>query len=64
MIPLNVEIDEIYNLVLKIRNHVKNNNVLSRDNEIWFIDPYFDIVPLEIANVYPLTQFVNQLVFL
>lgn len=56
---LNVDINEIYSLVSKIRSQVKKDSKLTRDYEIWLIDPYFDIVPLEIANVYPLTQFVS-----
>jgi len=56
---LNTEITELYDLFSKLKDIIKNNEVLNRNYEFWILNDYFGIIPLEISDVYPLSQSVS-----
>jgi 7-cyano-7-deazaguanine tRNA-ribosyltransferase len=51
---------ETFSLFTKIKDHILNNfRSIKEDTEIWFLDPYFGIIPLEIADIFPLSQYIG-----
>ncbi|MHA1211859.1 MAG: tRNA guanosine(15) transglycosylase TgtA [Candidatus Heimdallarchaeota archaeon] len=53
---LNREIDEVYDIYSIVRTNFMKNKLLSQKYEFWFLVDYFGIIPLEITQVYPLSQ--------
>jgi hypothetical protein len=55
---LNDEIKETYQIYKIIRNYITKNPDLIKKFEIWIVAPYFGLLPIEVSEVYPLTQSV------
>jgi len=56
---LNKDITELYDLFTNLKNIMKSNDKLNRNYEFWILNDYFGIIPLEISDVYPLSQSVS-----
>ena len=55
---LNDEIKETYQIYKIIRNCIIQRPDLIKKFEIWIVAPYFGLLPIEVSEVYPLTQSV------
>jgi 7-cyano-7-deazaguanine tRNA-ribosyltransferase len=49
---------ELYELIKNLKSYVKQNKKLAKDYEIWIATAYYGVIPLEISEVYPLSQSV------
>lgn len=49
---------ELYEYIKKIKSIVKDNEKLIKNYEIWILTEYYGIIPLEISEVFPLSQSV------
>ncbi len=55
---LNDEIKETYEIYKVIKNYIGEKPNFIKNFDIWFVVPYFGLVPIEISEIYPLTQSV------
>ncbi|MBK5114476.1 MAG: tRNA guanosine(15) transglycosylase TgtA [Candidatus Heimdallarchaeota archaeon] len=55
---LNDEIKETYEIYKVIKNFISEQPDILKNFEIWFVAPYFGLVPIEVSDIYPLTQSV------
>ncbi|MBN1329911.1 MAG: tRNA guanosine(15) transglycosylase TgtA [Candidatus Heimdallarchaeota archaeon] len=56
---LNKDITELYDLFTNLKNIMKNNDKLNQKYEFWILNDYFGIIPLEVSEVFPLSQSVS-----
>jgi len=57
---INSTIAETYPLVKLLKEIIINNQNISENYEVWLLDPYFNIIPLEINEVFPLVQYIGS----
>ena len=56
---INTPITETYSVIRLLKEIIKDNSKLSKTFQIWLLDSYFNIIPLEISEVFPLIQYIG-----
>ena len=56
---VNSKLEESYNLYRFLKSYFDRIPLESHKFDVWILDPFFKIFPLEISEVYPLTQYIN-----
>ncbi len=54
----NRDINELYSVFTRVKEFFKVNKSLIEEFDFWIINDYYGIIPLELIEVYPLTQSV------
>jgi 7-cyano-7-deazaguanine tRNA-ribosyltransferase len=47
---------ELFEIFQEVKNYIKQNEKLVSNYEIWFLTDFFGLIPLEISDVFPLSQ--------
>ncbi|MBD3192176.1 MAG: tRNA guanosine(15) transglycosylase TgtA [Candidatus Heimdallarchaeota archaeon] len=55
---LNTDFTDNFNFYNQLKNLMKTKTN-SKNFEFWILNPYFEIIPLEISDVFPLSQYVS-----
>ncbi|NHJ41086.1 MAG: tRNA guanosine(15) transglycosylase TgtA [Asgard group archaeon] len=55
---INIKSNEFYEIFQQLKNITKQNKDLINNYEIWCLTEIFGLIPLEISEVYPLSQIV------
>ncbi len=53
------QLSETYEFSRYFKDLTREDSNLINDFTIWILDPYFGIIPLELSEVYPLSQYVS-----
>ncbi|MEA2071744.1 MAG: hypothetical protein U9O98_10705, partial [Asgard group archaeon] len=57
---LDIVIDDTFNFLQQINSLVAKEKVFLTEYEIWILDDYFGIIPLELIEVFPLIQYLGS----
>ncbi|MFW9921900.1 MAG: tRNA guanosine(15) transglycosylase TgtA [Candidatus Thorarchaeota archaeon] len=55
---IDTKLSEIYNLIRPLKAYLNKSEVMSSEFELWLLDEYFGLIPLEISEAFPLVQYI------